>query len=1225
MSDSHVIEKAWRAFAHQQDPATFEAFYTASRDLAARIAWRALGDSEWMEDAMQALFARLWQDRASRVIPSGLSAREALIRWTLNECRTLNRRRARAAQREAPLEAASQHPSPNPLPDEVADHRLLAEAVRRLLATLPDPYREALVACEIEGTTHAEAGTILGLPARTIQTHVRRGKELLARKLRNAGITLPAGAALAIYATETSAAISWPTASVLIANASTTVATAGAIVPSEGAAAASVFTLPVMATAAACLVGIAALVWVMAAPPTNPPAVAASGAINPAVGVAMAVPADSGNDDSLKNTDVTQGDTDERSGAASGAAADGIEMAAFDSAPESAQDDTVDVAALGETFSAMGRILSASTREGIAGATIGIMSYNMSEDMEELPRFASAEIQTRLDVTTEADGSFNLHIPESDKTEMGIFLFARAEGHANQTIWFWPNIWEPLGKPTMEIPLPDEGTLSGRVQGPNGEPLAGFLVGFPLLSPFDFAPLLETGYLGIPAAVTLTDSDGAFHLTGLPAGRTFDLPIVHNDWPAHFEKGVLIGARGLTIAIPSRGETVRGMVSEGDTLLAGWQVQFSQPEMGGISDFTRAMASPKMTTTDRDGRYEIRGILPGEYSASASSMKLSRSESQKVTIVAGHSTAIDLHVAPPVMVELQFRAVDVDTGEPVPGVQLATSDFHIEIPGRRPGLRTPPDAIITDSEGRTTLKVTVDWMSRGYVPEVLLPTGYVTASGTYRGFTERFGFTGHRFDPTEIHTIQLKRGRVLEGVVLDVDGTPAAGAWVRTTSDLVGADCDERGRFKLTMPELASELLIVRSARGGLVMPVPSNTETSTVEVPLAAYGMLSGTLKDSTGRGVPNVGINFDMLRIGDGPQSMTLAMGFTRRDGQFLVREIIPGKYALDISAELQTKEVVPHDLTVEIAPGQVLRDFDIMTTRGRTFEGVVTNTDADPLGGVDVSLHVRLTTPDGRYASPYLHSVKTEEDGYWKQENVPEGRVESASFSRDGYNQHHIMAEEGKSLESPLNAMLKLMNNVSFRVLDATTGTPIPHYSYTSLVPHRWSPEGGFGNIPRTVVNNPQGVSPAKHQSEGQLAVVVFELDGAGNRTGRTTFRILDIGSGGEEQVIDILLGDSYPVTGKVAHHFGGAPIEGARITVGAFHAINHALPIPKHHDLEEVISGPDGTFTINLGPGIWELIASKGEEFSKTTQTVHVADGPVQIESAFGLTALSPSAR
>jgi RNA polymerase sigma factor (sigma-70 family) len=236
------------------------------------MAWRALGDADWMEDAMQALYARLWQDRATRRIPPGLSAREALVRWTMNECRTLNRRRARTCQARAPFEAAANHPAPGQAPDEAADHRLIAEAVRRLLGTLPDPYREALIACELEGATHAEAGNILGLPARTVQTHVRRGRELLARKLRKAGITLPAGAALASMPPTRHASIKWVAASDIIANASSTVATAGAIAPSEGTAATSLFSRSrhYGHRRRVRVGGCCALVWVIGIAPQNP-------------------------------------------------------------------------------------------------------------------------------------------------------------------------------------------------------------------------------------------------------------------------------------------------------------------------------------------------------------------------------------------------------------------------------------------------------------------------------------------------------------------------------------------------------------------------------------------------------------------------------------------------------------------------------------------------------------------------------------------------------------------------------------------------------------------------------------------------------------------------------------------------------------------------------------------------------------------------------------------
>ncbi len=348
---------------------------------------------------------------------------------------------------------------------------------------------------------------------------------------------------------------------------------------------------------------------------------------------------------------------------------------------------------------------------------------------------------------------------------------------------------------------------------------------------------------------------------------------------------------------------------------------------------------------------------------------------------------------------------------------------------------------------------------------------------------------------------------------------------------------------------------------------------------------------------------------------------MTFARRDGQFLVRDIIPGRYAVEVAAASLTSEVVPHDLRIEIAPGQSIHNFDITTTKGRAFEGVVTNADAEPLEGVDVRIHVRRAARDGRHVSPEMPSTKTEKDGYWNIENVPDGNVVNVSFSLAGYNSHISATENDGSLKSPVNAMLEPLNEVTLRVIDATTKAPVPHYTYTFFKPGQGIRDGGFENNPRTVVHNPQGMSASWQQAKGIIALLVFELDEAGVRTGRTTFRQLDIGSGGEEQILDVVIG--HRVTGRVLRAMSSPPhpIEGARITVGTFTQINHGLPIRKNPDIEDVLTGPDGTFTIELGPGLWELIASKGEHFSTKVMTVYVENDPVNLETPIELIALS----
>ena len=62
------------------------------------------------------------------------------------------------------------------------------QAVRAAIATLPAPYREVVVLCELQEMSYADAAAIAGCPIGTVRSRLHRARSLLMMKLAATGV-----------------------------------------------------------------------------------------------------------------------------------------------------------------------------------------------------------------------------------------------------------------------------------------------------------------------------------------------------------------------------------------------------------------------------------------------------------------------------------------------------------------------------------------------------------------------------------------------------------------------------------------------------------------------------------------------------------------------------------------------------------------------------------------------------------------------------------------------------------------------------------------------------------------------------------------------------------------------------------------------------------------------------------------------------------------------------
>jgi RNA polymerase sigma factor (sigma-70 family) len=220
VSDRELLE----AFVVRRDAASFEALVRRHGPMVLGVCRRVLRDYHDAEDAFQATFLVLI--RRASVVPPG-----AVGNWLYGVAyRTALDARRGAARRQ--MKEILEENLPQPGTESLDAWRELRPLLDEELSRLPDKFRSAVVLCDLEGRTRAEAALHLGVPEGTMSGRLTTARRLLAARLTRRGITLSAtglAAVLAQGSAKATAPVSLLKATAVLGEAS---AAAAATVPS---------------------------------------------------------------------------------------------------------------------------------------------------------------------------------------------------------------------------------------------------------------------------------------------------------------------------------------------------------------------------------------------------------------------------------------------------------------------------------------------------------------------------------------------------------------------------------------------------------------------------------------------------------------------------------------------------------------------------------------------------------------------------------------------------------------------------------------------------------------------------------------------------------------------------------------------------------------------------------------------------------------------------------
>lgn len=156
----------WSRRLQSSDQRAFSELFEAMHTKMLRYAWRFTGEQEAARDVVQDAFLKVWQIREE--IDPGRSLKALL--YTIVRNLALNHNRS-AAHTNGVLPEHDLHDHA-PGADTQLDASMLDQQIRRFINQMPPRRREAFTLSRFEALSHEEIAQVMGLTARTVNTHI---------------------------------------------------------------------------------------------------------------------------------------------------------------------------------------------------------------------------------------------------------------------------------------------------------------------------------------------------------------------------------------------------------------------------------------------------------------------------------------------------------------------------------------------------------------------------------------------------------------------------------------------------------------------------------------------------------------------------------------------------------------------------------------------------------------------------------------------------------------------------------------------------------------------------------------------------------------------------------------------------------------------------------------------------------------------------------------------